>query len=158
MDRDAHPQRLLCLVPTELQTTLESLTSSRVYPPHAVLFQPDQTADRIFILRRGNVKLSMQSNQGDRLPLWIAKPGEILGLSACVAGGCYEGTAETIGDADVAVVPRQGFLDAVRTEQLASLQCLTLLCDQLQVAHERVRWVTSPASTEIHSISCPTRT
>jgi CRP-like cAMP-binding protein len=158
MDRDAHPQRLLCLVPTELQTTLESLTSSKVYPPHAVLFQPLQAADRIFILRRGKVKLTMKSEQEDRLQARVAMPGEILGLSACVAGGCYEGTAETIGDADVAVVPRQGFLDAVRTEQLASLHCLTLLCDQLRVAHEQVRWVTSPASTEIHSISCPTKT
>jgi CRP-like cAMP-binding protein len=75
--------------------------------------------------------------------MWIANPGKILGLSACVAGECYEGTAETIEDADVAVVPRQGFLDFLRTDKLACLQVVTLLCDQLHVAHEQVRYVAS---------------
>jgi CRP/FNR family cyclic AMP-dependent transcriptional regulator len=145
MDCDARPQRLLCLLPTEIQTTLDSLKSSKLYPPNAVLFRQGQPADRIFILCEGKVKLSMQSDRGDRLPLWIANPGEILGLSACVAGGCYEGTAETIEDADVAVVPRQGFLDFLRTDKLACLQVVTLLCDQLHVAHEQVRYVASLA-------------
>ena len=89
----------------------------------------------------------MQSDRGDQLPTWIANPGEILGLSVCVAGGCYEGTAETMEDAEVAVVPRQGFLDFQRTKRLACLQVLTLLCDQLHVAHEQVRWVASLASS-----------
>jgi CRP-like cAMP-binding protein len=99
MDRDARPQRLLCLLPAEARTTLDSLKSFKVYPPNAVLFQQGQPADRIFVLRRGKVRLSMQSDRGGQLPPWIANPGEILGLSVCVAGGCYEGTAETMEDA-----------------------------------------------------------
>ena len=148
MDCDARPQRLLCLLSTEVQTTLDSLKSSKLYPPNAVLFRQGQPADRIFILCRGKARLSMQSDSGVRLPMWIANPGEILGLTACVAGACYEGTAETIGDADVAVVPRERVLDFLRTEQLACLPVLTLLCDQLHIAREQVRWVASLASSE----------
>ena len=148
MDRDAHPQRLLCLLSTEAETTLDALKSLKPFPPRAVLFRQGEPADRIFILGRGKVKLSMQSDSGVRLPLWIANPGEILGLSACVAGGCYEGTAETTEDADVAVVPRERVLDFLSTEQLACLPVLTLLCDQLHIAHEQVRCVASLASTE----------
>jgi CRP/FNR family cyclic AMP-dependent transcriptional regulator len=146
MDRDARPQRLLCLLPSEVETTLDSLKSLKVYPPHAVLFKQGQPADRIFILCRGKVRLSMQSERGDQLPPWIANPGEVLGLNACVAGGCCEGTAETMEDAEVAVVPRQGFLDILHTERLPSLEVLTLLCDQLHVAREQVRWVASLSS------------
>jgi CRP-like cAMP-binding protein len=100
----------LCLLPREVETKLDSLKSLKPYPPNAVLFRQGQPADRIFIFVRGKVSLSMQSDSGVRLPMWIANPGEILGLSACVAGGCYEGTAETIEDAEVAVVPRQAGL------------------------------------------------
>jgi CRP-like cAMP-binding protein len=147
MDCDAPPQRLLCLLSTEVQTTLDSLKSLKPYPPNAVLFRQGELADRIFILDRGKVRLSMQSDSGVLLPMWIANPREILGLSACVAGGCYEGTAETIEAADVAVVPRQGFLDFPRTDKLACLQVVTLICDQLHVAYEQVRWVASLASS-----------
>jgi CRP-like cAMP-binding protein len=146
MDREARPQRLLCLLSTEMQTTLNTLKSLKPYPPNAVLFRQGEPADRIFILRRGKLKLSMQSEGRDQLPPWIANPGEVLGLSACVAGGCYEGTAETMDDAEVAVVPRQGLLDILRTERLPSLDVLTLLCDQLHVAREQVRWVASLSS------------
>jgi CRP-like cAMP-binding protein len=148
MDCDAHPQRLLCFLPTEVETALDVLKSSKVYPPHAVLFQPGQPAGRIFILRRGKVKLTIQSDLGDRLPLWIAQPGEILGLNACVAGGCHEAMAETMGDVEVDVVPRQRFLDGVSTEQLASLRGLIVLREQLNVGHEQVRWVASLVSSE----------
>ena len=147
MDCDARPQRLLCLLSTKAQTALDSLKSLKPHPPRAVLFRQGEPADRIFILGRGKVKLSMQSDSGVRLPLWIANPGEILGLSACVAGRCYEGTAETIEDADVAVVPRERVLDFLRTEQLACLPVLTVLCDQLHIAHEQVRCVASLASS-----------
>jgi CRP/FNR family transcriptional regulator, cyclic AMP receptor protein len=148
MDCEAHPQRLLCFIPAEVETALDSIRSSKLYPAHAVLFQPDQAADRIFIVCRGKVTLTMKSEQGDRLPSRVAMPGEILGLSACVAGGCYEGMAETTGDVEVDVVPRQRFLDVVGSEQLASLRALTLLCEQLNVAHEQVRWVASLASSK----------
>jgi CRP-like cAMP-binding protein len=92
--------------------------------------------------------------------MWIAKPGEILGLSACVAGACYEGTAETIEDAHVAVVPRKAFLDFLRSDKLACLQVVTLLCDQLHVAHEQVRYVASLASsgTTFAEVRRPCRT
>jgi CRP/FNR family transcriptional regulator, cyclic AMP receptor protein len=147
MERDARPQGLLCLLPIEAHRTLDSLESFTPYPPNAVLFQQGEPADRIFILCRGEVKLSMQSDAGDRLPMWIANPGEILGLSACVAGGCYEGTAETVEDAVVAVVPRKRVVDFLRTKQLACLPLLSVLCDQLHIAHEQVRWVASLASS-----------
>jgi CRP/FNR family cyclic AMP-dependent transcriptional regulator len=147
MNRDARPQRLLCLLPIEAQRTLDSLKSFTSHPPNAVLFQQGEPADRIFILCRGEVRLSMQSEAGDRLPMWIASPGEILGLSACVADGCYEGTAETTEDAVVAVVPRTRVVDFLHTKQLACLPVLTLLCAQLHIAHEQVRWVASLASS-----------
>jgi hypothetical protein len=47
---------------------------------------------------------------------------------------------------ELAVVPREGFLDFLPTEQLARLHVLTLLCDQLHIAQERVRWVASLSS------------
>jgi CRP-like cAMP-binding protein len=63
------------LISTDVRTTLDSLKSLKLYPPHAVLFRQGEPADRIFILCQGKVGLSMRLDCGDRLPLWIAKPG-----------------------------------------------------------------------------------
>jgi CRP/FNR family transcriptional regulator, cyclic AMP receptor protein len=142
-DYDALRSSHLCFLPADVQKVLDSFKSFKLYPPNAVLFRQNHPADRIFILRQGRVRLTMHSDRGKPLPLHIAIPGEVLGLSACIAGGCYEATAEALEFVDLAVVPRGGFLEFLRTEQLACLSVLTLLCDHLHIAHEQLRWVAS---------------
>jgi CRP-like cAMP-binding protein len=155
LDYDALRSSHLCFLPADVQKVLDSFKSFKFYPPNAVLFRQNHPADRIFILRQGKVKLAMHSDRRKHLPLHIAIPGEVLGLSACIAGGCYEATAEALGFVDLAVVPREGFLEFLRTEHLACLSVLTLLCDHLHVAHEQVRWMasTSVIGKHLYTIS-----
>jgi CRP/FNR family transcriptional regulator, cyclic AMP receptor protein len=84
--------------------------SSSVYPDGAVLFMEKQDPRGLFILCEGQVKLSVCSSDGKTLIVRIAKPGEVLGLSAVIGGTPYEVTAETLRPSQIVFVRRDDFL------------------------------------------------
>lgn len=81
------------------------------YPPHALLFEEQREASSILILVEGCAKISVNSIDGKRLILWIARPVELLGLTPVVRGSCHETTAETVHPCRIASIRRQEFLD-----------------------------------------------
>jgi CRP/FNR family transcriptional regulator len=88
----------------------DATKASSVYPEGAVLFIEKQEARGVFVLCEGQVKLSISSSEGKTLILHIAKPGEVLGLTAIVGGTPYEVTAETLRPCQVAFIRRDDFL------------------------------------------------
>ena len=50
-------------------------------------------------------------SEGKTLILKVAKPGELLGLHACVSGTAYEMSAETAQPCQVNFINRQDFLN-----------------------------------------------
>jgi CRP/FNR family cyclic AMP-dependent transcriptional regulator len=97
------------LTPAALQD-LESLQSPVAYPPNRTLFSEKQAAQGVFVVLAGEVKLSINSRDGRRLSLRIAKRGEILGLASALSGSPYELTAETLYPATIAPIGRNDFL------------------------------------------------
>ena len=59
------------------------------YPQGAVLFVEGQAPRGVYMICRGEAKLSVVSQDGRTLILKIAGPGEVLGLSACVMNKGY---------------------------------------------------------------------
>ena len=87
-----------------------SYRSTATYPNGAVLFLEKQDPRGVFVLCAGQVKLSISSSAGKTLILRIAKPGEILGLTAVMSNRPYEVTAETLHPCQVAFIRRDEFL------------------------------------------------
>jgi len=87
----------------------DAAKASSIYPEGAVLFIEKQEARGVFVLCEGQVKLSISSSEGKTLILRIAKPGEVLGLTAVVGGTPYEVTAETLRPCLVAFIRRDDF-------------------------------------------------
>jgi CRP/FNR family transcriptional regulator len=79
---------------------------SRSFSKGTLLFIEGDRADGVFILRRGRVKFSIDSAAGRSIILGIAGPGDIVGLSAAVAGTEYEATAVAIDDGEAHLVAR----------------------------------------------------
>jgi CRP/FNR family transcriptional regulator, cyclic AMP receptor protein len=89
---------------------LEVLLVPVSHPASKVLFSETQPSDGVRIVIEGEVKLSINSTDGRRLSLRIAKPGEILGLSSTLSGNPYEMTADTLYPAKIAHISRTEFL------------------------------------------------
>ena len=81
------------------------------YASNCTLFSEKEPPHGVYLLLEGEVKLSMNSIDGRRLILRIAKKGEILGgRRAALSGKPYEVTAETLYPCKLAFVSRREFL------------------------------------------------
>jgi CRP/FNR family transcriptional regulator, cyclic AMP receptor protein len=109
------------------------------YGPNVVLFAEKEAARGIFVVLDGEVRLSINSTDGKRLSLRIARKGDILGLSSALTGNTYEMTAETLYPAKVGHVNRNDFLSflarhpqayPIVTEELS--RQMVMACDQLR--------------------------
>jgi CRP/FNR family transcriptional regulator, cyclic AMP receptor protein len=87
-----------------------SLESPLNYPPQTTVFTENESPRGVFVVIEGEVKLSINSPEGKRLSLNIARRGEILGLSSTLSGCPYEMTAETLYPAKIAPIGRRELL------------------------------------------------
>lgn len=86
---------------------LLALESPLYYPAQATVFAENDSGRGVFVVVEGEVKLSINSSEGKRLSLYIARKGEILGLSSTLSGCPYEMTAETVHPSRIAPIERR---------------------------------------------------
>ena len=119
---------------------IEPLLAPSSYPSNVVLFTETQPASGVYVVLDGEVKLSINSNDGRRLSFHIAKAGEVLGLSPTLSGGEYEMTADTLYPAKIAHISRQVFLQflsrhpdvyPIVTREIS--RSFNLACEQLRM-------------------------
>ncbi len=126
------------LKPSALQD-LTSMQHAHSYPANIILFSEREAPRGVFIVLEGEVRLSINSNEGKRLSLRIARKGDILGLSSTLSGNGYEMTAETLYPAKIAPIGRREFLgflarhpEAYQTVTEELSRQMTQACDQLR--------------------------
>jgi CRP/FNR family cyclic AMP-dependent transcriptional regulator len=117
----------------------ESLKVPINFPPNTVLFIEEQMPSNILFLLEGQVKLTMNSNEGKRLILGIASPGETLGLASALSGRRYDVTAETICSCRIASLGREDFLGFLFRNPAAYPNLVRELCLDCARACEQVR-------------------
>ncbi len=104
------------------------------FPAGAILMREEDPANQVFVICRGQVKLSCVSKEGRTLNLKIAVSGEVLGLSAVISGSPFEVTAETMAPTDVSLIPRDDFLAFIRSHGEASLHAAHSLAAEYKSA------------------------
>jgi CRP/FNR family transcriptional regulator len=118
---------------------LGAMAFASSYPAGMILFSEKDEAPGVYIILEGEVKLSMNSSDGRRLILRIAKKGDILGLASALSGKPCEMTAETLYPAKIAPIVRKDFLNFLSrhpevyqtvTEELS--RDYTMACEQLR--------------------------
>jgi CRP/FNR family transcriptional regulator, cyclic AMP receptor protein len=135
------PDRLFCDLPGEALKAFDALKSTTECEKGDLLFREGSPCKGIFVLCQGRARLSVCSQSGNRLTVRIAAPGEILGLSACLAGSHHEMTAELLDSSRVAMVKRNDLMAFLREHEDACMQIVNLLSQDLHYAYERVRAV-----------------
>ncbi len=138
--RPHRPGEFFSFLPCDAVNDFRAFVSLVGYPAHAVLFEEQQAARNILILVEGCAKISVNSRDGRRLILWIARPAELLGLTAVLRGGCHEVTAETVHPCTIASIRRQEFLDFLMRHP-AAYECIarelsvemSRACEQMRI-------------------------
>ena len=111
----------------------------RSYAASVVLFREKDPARALFAILDGAVRLSINSSQGRRLSLRIAKKGEIIGLSSSLSGTPYDMTAETLNSSKIAVIDRREFQQFLAKHPDAYLSVSEELGRQMAMACSQLR-------------------
>ena len=110
-------------------------------PRNQSLFFENEAARGVFLVCSGQVKLSVSSKGGKTLTLRIARPGDILGLSAAMSGIPYEVSAETLHPSQVVFIRREDFLRFVNRFPEVYQAVIRQLNSQYADACEQLRTV-----------------
>ena len=141
LDCGQRSDRVFCDLAPDALHEFDGIKSLQTCPRGTVLFRESQPARGVFLLCEGRVRLSVCSESGRRMTLRVASAGEMLGMSAALAGGCYQITAEALEPLQVAHVRRKDLLHFLREHREVCLQVVNLLSEDLHVAYNRVRTV-----------------
>jgi CRP/FNR family cyclic AMP-dependent transcriptional regulator len=136
----------------EAFATLDGIKSGQTFPKGTILFREGHPARGIFLICQGRVRLSVNSESGQRIVLRTAGPGEVLGLSAALAATDYEITAEVMENATVAPIRRKELLHFLRQHCDVCMQVVNQLSEDLHVAYDRVRTVGLGRGRRTHSM------
>lgn len=127
-----------CELTPQAMRNFDSLRSSSAYPEGAILFLEKQDVRGVFLLCEGAVKLTISSAEGKTLILRIAQAGEILGLTAALAGRPYEVSAETLRPCQISFIRRDRFLDFLAEQPGVYEQITRQLSSNYQRACEQL--------------------
>jgi CRP/FNR family transcriptional regulator, cyclic AMP receptor protein len=131
----------LCNLAPAAATELDSIKYSSTYPAGSMLFLENEPARGIYLLCSGEVKLSVSSRGGKTLILRIAKPGDMLGLTANMSAQPYEASAETLHPCQVSFIRREDFLHFVSKYPEVYRSVIPQLSSQYNTACEQLRTV-----------------
>ncbi len=131
----------LCHLTAAAAQEFQSTKIFTSYPAGARLFLENEPAKGIYLLCSGKVKLSVSSKCGKTLILQLAGPGEILGLSAAMAGIPYEVSAETLYPSQISFIRREDFISFIGRFPEAYQAVIRQLNSQYAGACEQLRTV-----------------
>ena len=97
----------------EVMNKITAIFSEEDHPKDTVLFEKDEDAKSIFILRGGTVNLVIKDGGIFAIPL--SNPGEVFGLSGMVEGGVYIASGVCATDARVVKIDRDKLNDNIRS-------------------------------------------
>jgi CRP/FNR family transcriptional regulator, cyclic AMP receptor protein len=135
-----------CDLPTAAFKDFSAIQSIAVYPQGALLFMEKEPSHGIYMLCQGRVKLSFSTCETKTLTLRIAKPGEVLGLTAVLTRSHYDATAETCRPCQIAYVGRENFLQFVVRHPEAYPGIVKQLAARYDKACDQLRTIASPKS------------
>ena len=133
--------RLFCNLPMACLQDLDEIRYTSAFPKGAVLFLEGQPPRGVFVICRGRIKLSTSSSEGKALITQIAREGDLIGLSATLAGKPYEVTAEALEPCTLAVIRRDDFLRFVAEHAEVCFKVAQHLGNDYHAAFEKARTI-----------------
>lgn len=128
-----------CDLPAPAFQAFEAVKITNTYPKGSLLYLEGQTANGVYVLCQGRVKLSICSPDGKSIILRIAEPGEVLGLNAAVNDTLLDSTAEVIESCQVNFVRKADFVRLLEQYGEACFNAVKQMSREYNAAHRQIR-------------------
>jgi CRP-like cAMP-binding protein len=111
----------------------------QLFPAHTSLFVEGQSAEALWAVRRGVVRLYKTSLDGRVTTLETLVPGEIFGAVSALDADRYPASAESLVEVSVWTLARSTFVRLLAEEPRLGVEILGIVSHRLHAAHERLR-------------------
>ncbi len=119
------------LNPEELQDLLEQLQTEK-YPPHAVIFWKDEPGNKLYVIEKGEIRISYANKDGEEITLGVQGEGTFFGELSLLDGGPHTATVRTIKETTVLTISRATFYSYLDKHPQFSRTLLAVLVDRLR--------------------------
>lgn len=124
------PDRLLRLRPR---------LREKAFQRQQVLYFEGSPADRLWVVRTGQVRLYKSSSGGQLTTLDVLAQGEAFGVLSALETDVYPASAEAVVSGSAWWLPRESFQRLLEEEPRLNAEILRILSRRLREAHDRLR-------------------
>ncbi len=119
------------LNPEELEDLLQKL-EKEVFPPHTPIFWMDEPGEKLFLIEKGEVRISYTNKDGKEITLGIQGEGTFFGELSLLDGGPHTATVRAITETTVYTISRVTFYSYLDKHPQFSRTLLAVLVDRLR--------------------------
>ena len=119
------------LNPEELEDLLKQLQKEK-YPPHTAIFWMDEPGNKLYVIEKGEVRISYTNKDGKELVLAVQGEGTFFGELSLLDGGPHTATVRTIKETTVLTISRATFYSYLDKHPQFSRTLLAVLVDRLR--------------------------
>lgn len=121
--------------PAEL-TALFNAVELHNYPAETILFRPEDTTERLYMLREGQVDQYLLTSSGRRLITRRIKPGSVFGIMGLLGQTMQGNFAETTEDSAVYIATQKDIFLLLKQQPLVALNILEVVGSRLRLLEE----------------------
>jgi CRP-like cAMP-binding protein len=122
----------------EQRGRIERAISWAEYPSGQIFFAPEESGDRLYLLRRGRVRIYKLSPEGRTLTLLILEPSSLFGEMALAEGWVHDTFAESMTECSIGTIGRDELRRALNAYPSASLRFMNIMGRRLRALERKL--------------------
>ncbi|MCI0746394.1 MAG: cyclic nucleotide-binding domain-containing protein [Verrucomicrobia subdivision 3 bacterium] len=157
--------KLFAALPAAEVRKLSDVARERRFRPGDVIFREGDPGDGLYVVKAGKVQISAAIGSGERHVFWTVLPGDVFGEMAVLDNLPRSAQASAEGETTVIFVPRDQFIELLKTSPAMSLTMVQEFSRRLREFNqqyiskllqvERMALVGRFASTIVHDLKNP---
>ncbi len=126
------------LNPEELQDLLKQLATEK-YPPNTVIIWMDDPGDKLYVIEKGEIRISYTNKDGKEFTLGVQGEGTFFGELSLLDSGPHTATVRTIKETILLTISRATFYNYLDKHPQFSRTLLAILVDRLRTSTVSMR-------------------
>lgn len=117
---------------------LESIAVKRIYPRNTILISKGDVSDHLFVVIRGNLKVTLPDNSGKEIIIYWLGAGDYFGEISLIDGESRSATIVSTEATEVLTIARADFQRILRSSPELMFDLLTVLARKVRIATEKL--------------------
>jgi CRP-like cAMP-binding protein len=122
----------------EQRARVERAISWAEYPSGQIFFAPEESGDRLYLLRRGRVRIYKLSPEGRALTLLILEPSSLFGEMALAEGWVHDTFAEAMTECSIGTIRRDELRRLLNAYPTVSLRFMNIMGRRLRALERKL--------------------